>query len=236
MHGSTIIVTGAAGALGSALSLQAAAAGMNTVMLDCDRKALESSYDFIVAQNLPEPILYPLDLAGAGPEHFEEMMTAIQTEFGGLDALVHCAARFEGLTPLEQFSPAEWLIHMQVNLNAAWLMSSQALPLLRESDSASLIFMLEDMARMQGAFWGPYGIAKHALRAMVHQFAAENGSAGLQILGINPGPMRSPLRSRAYHSENPETQPEPDRVAHCIMQLMNRESVVQGHFVDLAGD
>lgn len=236
MSGSTIIVTGAAGSLGSALSVRAVSAGMNTVMLDCDRKNLESAYDLIVEQGLPEPILYPLDLAGAGPEHYEEMMTAIATEFGGLDALVHCAARFEGLTPLEQVSPAEWLIQMQVNLNAAWLLSAQALPLLRESGSGNLFFMLEDMARVEGAYWGAYGVAKHALRAMVSQFAEETRSTGLQVLGINPGPMRSPLRSRAYHSENPAMQPGPEAAAERIMQLLSRDREPNGPFVDLMGD
>ena len=164
------------------------------------------------------------------------MLTAITDEFGGLDGLIHCAARFEGLTPLEQFDPSEWLMHMQVNLNSAWLLSAMALPLLRESGAGRLYFMLEDLRRMERAFWGPYGVAKHALRALACQFAAENRSSGVQVLGINPGPLRSALRSRAYHSENPSMQPDPDSAARKIIKLLAGSEVPDEIFVDLSGD
>jgi NAD(P)-dependent dehydrogenase (short-subunit alcohol dehydrogenase family) len=232
----TIIVTGAAGSLGTALSMKAASAGLNTVMLDCDQKGLDSAYDRITSAGLPEPALYPLDLAGAGPEHYEELLSTVAGEFGGLNAIVHCAARFGGLTPLEQFSPAEWLMHMQVNLNAAWLLSAQALPMLRDSGAGRLYFMLEDMARVEGAFWGAYGVSKHAIKALVSQLAAENSSSGVQVLGINPGPMRSQLRSSAYHSENPALQPDPEPVAQRIMELLSGAVTPGGNFVDLMSD
>jgi NAD(P)-dependent dehydrogenase (short-subunit alcohol dehydrogenase family) len=234
LDGTTIIVTGAAGSLGSALSMLAVSEGINTVMLDCDQKGLESAYDRITDAGLPDPALYPLDLAGAGPEHYEELLNTVVNEFGGLDGIVHCAARFEGLTPLEQVSPPEWLMQMQVNLNAAWLLSAQALPLLRESGAGRLYFMLEDMARVEGSFWGAYGVAKHALRALVCQFSAETGSSGVQVLGINPGPLRSQLRSRAYHSENPALQPNPEPVAQRIMDLLSGDVTPNGNFVDLS--
>lgn len=234
MDGRTIIVTGAGGSLGSALSLQAAKSGYNTVMLDCDRKGLETAYDRIEEAGLPDPALYPLDLAGAGPDDYQEMLSAVASEFGGLNALVHCAARFEGLTPLEQFNPSEWLMQIQVNLNAAWLLSALALPLLRDSGAGRLYFMLDDLARVEGAFWGAYGVAKHSLRALASQLSAENESMGVQVLGINPGPMRSALRSRAYHSENPATQRNPERVARRIIGLLTGSDVADGIFVDLA--
>jgi NAD(P)-dependent dehydrogenase (short-subunit alcohol dehydrogenase family) len=214
----------------------AAGEGYNTVMLDSDRKGLESVYDHIKEAGLPDPALYPLDLAGAGPEEYQQMLSAVSDEFGGLDALVHCAARFEGLTPLEQFNPSEWLMHMQVNLNAAWLLSAMALPLLRESGAGRLYFMLEDLDRVEGAFWGPYGVAKHSLRALASQFAAENGSSGVQVLGINPGPLRSALRSRAYHSENPAMQPDPEPTARRIIKLLAGSEVPDGVFIDLRSD
>ena len=234
MSGKTIIITGAAGGLGSALSRACAADGFNTVMLDCDRRGLEQAWDRITGEGLPEPALYPLDLLGAGTEHFDELLDNVTEEFGGLDALVHCAARFEGLTPLEQFSPPEWLASIQVNLNAAWLLSALSLPLLKQSESGRLYFMLEDMSKMNGAFWGAYGVSKNALMALVNQLAAECNSSGVQVLGINPGALRSALRSRAYHAENPGLQPNPETAALQIMQLLKGEVDPDGTFIDLS--
>ena len=233
MTAKTIIITGAAGGLGAALSRECLKAGFNTVMLDKDRRGLEKAWDEMTANEVAEPALYPLDLLGAGPEHFEELLEKVSGEFGGLDALVHCAARFDGLTPLEQFPPPEWLATIQVNLNAAWLLSAQSLPLLRKSAAGSLYFMLEDLPRMGRAFWGAYGVSKHALAALVSQFAAECHSSGVQVLGINPGVMRTAIRARSYHAENPQLQPTPEAAARKILGFLSRDSVPEGILVDL---
>lgn len=233
MKAKTIIVTGAAGGLGSALSTECVKSGFNTVMLDSDRRGLEAAWDGITAKGLAEPALYPMDLAGVGPDQIDELLEKVDEEYGGLDAVVHCAARFDGLTPLEQFSPPEWLATIQVNLNVAWLLSAMSLPLLRQSGAGSLYFLLEDLPKVQGAFWGAYGVSKHALSALVSQFAAENRTSGVQVLGINPGVMRTALRARSYHAENPELQPSAERAATEIMRLLIREVEPEAAFVDL---
>ena len=233
LKGKTILITGAAGGLGSALSVLCAAAACNTVMLDVDRKGLESTYDLMIEKGLTEPVLHPIDLASATPEHFEELVNALDSEFGGLDGLVHCAARFEGLRPLEQISPPEWLQQMQVNINICWLLSVSCLPLLRKSGAGNLYFILEDMDRMSGAFWGAYGVSKHALKALASQFAEECTSSGIQVLGINPGPMRTPIRASAYHGEDPGLQQEPETAATKILEFLTGERIPGTVFVDL---
>ena len=229
----TVLITGAAGGLGGALSYRCAQAGFNTVMLDSNRKGLSSAWDAIVDEGLPEPALHPLDLATAGPEQFDQLLDALKSEFGGLDAVVHCAAGFKGLRPLDQVPPHEWLQQIQVNLNAAWLLSSSCLPLLRLSPSSCLYFLLEDMQRMEGAFWGAYGVSKHALRALVSQFAQECASTGIQVLGINPGAMATPLRAEAYHAENPAKLPSPAKAAEKIMKLLSGHIIPAEVIVDL---
>ncbi|NNJ65484.1 MAG: SDR family NAD(P)-dependent oxidoreductase [Xanthomonadales bacterium] len=232
----TVLVTGAAGSLGGALARHCAAAGFHTVMLDSDRRALETAFDAMVDDGLAEPTLMPLDLATAGPEQFDEMSEAIGAQFGGLDALVHCAARFDGLTPLEHVAPPDWLANIQVNLNAAWLLSVHCLPLLRAAPSGRLIFLLEDLDKVGGAYWGPYGVSKHALKALAGQFAAELRKSSVRVLAVNPGPMRSPLRSRAYHSEPPDAQPAPDEAARRIVDLLQGEPEPESVVMDWPRD
>ena len=233
MSGKTILLTGAAGGLGSALSQISVQEGFNTVMLDCDLAGLEQVYDRITESGSPEPVLFPLDLATAGAEQFEAMTDAIEAEFGGLDAVVHCAAKFEGLTPLEHVSPPDWLAHMQVNLNAAWLLSVHCLPMLRQADAGCLYFMLEDLPKVEGAFWGVYGVGKHALSALVNQFSAELKTSSVQVLGISPGPMNSALRSCAYHSEPPDTQASPTVAAEQIMRYLQGKHVPEDVIIEL---
>lgn len=234
MQSKTVIVTGAAGGLGSVLSAAAVGSGWNVVMLDKDRKGLERAFDSIDVDAPGNPALFPMDLAGVTPDEVESMLSATVQEFGGVHALVHCAARFEHLSPLEHFDPAEWLMHMQVNLNAAWLLSAMSLPLIRESGGGKVVFLLEDLVKVAGPLWGAYGVAKHALRALTKSLAAECEASGIVVRGVNPGPLRSALRSRAYHSENPEEQPSPEKAAAEIVSFLEGCSTWPEVFVDLS--
>ena len=69
---------------------------------------------------------------------------------------------------------------------------------------------------------------------MAEQFAAECESSGIQVLGINTGPFRSPLRAQAFIAENPASQAPPEEAARRIMDLLKGERAASGAFVDLA--
>lgn len=233
MKTKTAIVTGAAGSLGSELSHKAVSAGWNVIMLDSNQPGLERAYDRIGEDGPGVATLYPMDLAGSSPELFGDLLGTVENEFGGLDAVVHCAARFESLTPVEHIQPQEWLMHMQVNLNAAWLLSAMAMPLLRTSLAGKLVFLLEDMDKVEGPLWGAYGVSKHALRALVNQLAQECEPGTVEVKGVNPGPMRSPIRARIYHSENPAGMPSPETAAAHIAAYLEGDEAWSEVFVDL---
>lgn len=220
MKKSTAIVTGAAGALGSELSLQLIQRGWSVVMLDKDRRGLEQAYDRIDEAASGAGLLYPMDLAGVTPDDLADFLQSVEAECGRLDAIVHCAVHFESLAPSEHIQPQDWLASMQVNLNAPWLLSAMALPLLRDSGNGKLVFLLEDLEKVKGALWGVYGVSKHALATLVNQLSLECRSSGVLVRGVDPGPMRSEVRARAYHAENPAQMPSPQYPALRIADFL----------------
>jgi NAD(P)-dependent dehydrogenase (short-subunit alcohol dehydrogenase family) len=224
LAGKTILITGAAGGLGSALALQCAAAGADLILLDKNRRALGVLSDSIVEQGGAVPALYPMNLAGAGLQDFHDLADIITAEFGSLYALIHCALDFEGLQPLEQIEPHRWLESMQVAVNAPWLLSCVCLPLLRESENARLLFLLDDIEMVTSAYWGAYGVGKSALTGLVRQFDEELSNTTIGVHGINPGAMRTDFRATVYHAENPQQQPEPGIAAGKIVELLSAES------------
>ncbi len=228
------MITGAAGALGSELALLCAGASWDTVLLDQNQQKLEKVYDRIEKAGGSEPSMVVMDLAAMGPQQCREVSDALETGPGRLDALIHCAVSFEGLQPLEQVQPQDWLRQIQVNLNAPWLLSAFCLPLLRQSPQASLYFISEDMDLMSAAYWGAYGVSKHGINALASQFAAELGNTNIQVLALNPGAMRSPLRAKVYHSENPGTLEMPLSVAKKILGLMERSLQANSFELSLA--
>ena len=220
LAGKTILITGAAGGLGSALALQCASLGADLVLLDKNRRGLGELSDRITSQGSTSPGLYPLDLAGAGPAEFDDLLQTLGSEFGGLYALVHCALDFDGLQPLDQVAPQDWLRSMQVNVNAPWLLSSTVLPLLKKSENGRLFFILDDLEAVTGAYWGAYGTGKAALTGLVRQFDEMLSNTTIFVRGINPGVMRTGLRAKIYQAENPLDQPQPEIAAARIAAML----------------
>ncbi|WP_191621280.1 SDR family NAD(P)-dependent oxidoreductase [Marinihelvus fidelis] len=211
-HVKTVLITGAAGGLGRSLALACAKQGMQLVVLDKDRRGLAGLCDEIECSGAPAPGVCEYDLVALGPDQCDELVSGIVEAYGQLDGLVHCATRFDGLQPLDQVAGDAWLGHMQVNLNAPWLLTRTALPALRDQGGA-VVFAINDDAARGKAYWGPYGTSQSALQTMVTMLFEECEGTPCRVYGINPGPMRTGVRAKAFHTEDPSSVPSPDRAA-----------------------
>jgi len=205
MQGRVVLVVGACGGLGQAAALALARAGASLILLGRKVPKLGRIYDAVTAAG-GQALLYPLDLEGAGPEDFAELAARIESEYGRLDGLLHCAAHFVGLTPLELTDPGELARAVHVNLTARCWLTQACLPLLRKAEEATVVFAL-DMKASAAAYWGGYGLAQAALAALVPMLQAELGDSGICVSGLMPGPLRTPLRARAFaedaHARDP---------------------------------
>src|SRR4051812_44600930 len=85
LGGKVILITGAAGGLGRALSLACARRGATVVIHGRTVRKLEALYDEIKDAGHPEPIILPMDLATAHAEDFANVASALQVETGRLD-------------------------------------------------------------------------------------------------------------------------------------------------------
>lgn len=231
-QGKVMLITGAAGGLGSALSMAAAVNGWQVVMLDKDKRGLERHYDAIVAAGGVEPCLQAIDLAMIGPADCQQLSAAMFDQFGGLDAAVHCAVSFQGLQPLDLIESDEWLRQVQVNVNAPWLISINLLPLLRSRDKSSLIFILDKQADTKG-LWGCYGVCKSAVKGLAIQFKSELARTNVRVHAIDPGPMRTALRSSVFHSENPWNVTSAEIKAKKLLSILEAEENSQDFHIYL---
>ena len=223
-----VLVSGAHGGLGSAAAVACARAGATVVLLGRKLPKLNRVYD-AVAQAGAEPLLYPLDLEGASPDDYAELADRLRAELGHLDGVLHCAVEFKGLTPLEHTDPAAFARVMHVNLTAPWWLSQACLPLLRQAQDAALVFALDDLERVSQPYWGAYGIAQHGLAAMVGMLHAELASSSVRVSALQPGPMRTGLRSRAYADDNDlQAREAADYADACVTLLSSAGATHRG--------
>lgn len=220
LAGRVVLVSGAHGGLGSAASLACARAGATVVLLGRKLPKLNRLYDALAAEG-PEPLLYPLDLEGAAPDDHAELAARIEAELGRLDGLLHCAAEFRGLTPLAHTDPADFARALHIGLTARWWLTQACLPLLSKSPGGSVVFAIDDLALTGKAFWGGYGIAQHGLATLVGMLQAELGADGPRISGLQPGPMRTTLRGRAYVADQDQDARDPSVYAAACVELLS---------------
>ncbi len=226
LEGRVVLVAGAHGALGQASALACADAGATVVLLGRKVPKLNRVYDAILRAG-GEALLYPLDLEGATPDDYAEMAERIGSGLGRLDGVLHCAAEFRGLTPLDNTDPAAFARALHVNVTARWWLTQACLPLLRRAEDSAVVFAIDEDAGRGLPYWGGYGIAQSALNTLMQTLHAELANSSVRVCGIAPGPMRTPLRAKVFVEEDASIARDASVIAPACVHLLSAAGVEQ---------
>ena len=234
LAGRTVMITGASGGFGRALSLACARAGASVILVGRNGAKLDRLYDEIEALGRAQPAIAVLDLATATATEYDRLAETVGKEFGKLDGLVHAAALLGDRTPLEQYDVPTWCRVLHVNLTAPFILTQVLLPSLRKSEDASLIFVSSGVVHHPRAFWGAYAVSKAGLEAIRSMLSQElEGERNIRVNSINPGRMRTPMRAAAYPAEDPNTLPSPASVADPFLYLLSSQGrEIDGRYFD----
>lgn len=217
LAGRYALVTGATRGIGQATSLALAEAGAHIVAIGRTTGALEELDDAIVKAG-STATLVPLDMKDG--EGIDRLGGALYERFGKLDIFVGNAGVLGPMTPLAQIDPKEWDDTLAVNLTANWRLVRSLDPLLRLSTAGRAVLVSSGAAHKARAYWGPYSITKAAVEVLARTWAAEvMNISNLKVNLINPGPIRTRMRAKAFPSEDPNTLPAPEEVAAAILAL-----------------
>jgi NAD(P)-dependent dehydrogenase (short-subunit alcohol dehydrogenase family) len=222
LAGRTYLVSGAAGAIGSALAIALGRAGASVVLLDRNERGLDVTYDRIEQDDAPQPAKLVLDLATAGVPQYDELAEVIEQEMGRLDGIVHTAFEPGTLTPLDQYPLETWNRALLVNLNAPYLLTRSCLPLLLRAQDATVTFTTSDVARQGKAYWGAYCVTGFALEGLAQVWADElEANTPVRVNTIDPGAVQSHMRSRFYPGETAATIASADSVVPAYLYLLS---------------
>lgn len=236
LKGRVILVTGAGQGLGRAAALAYARHGATVILLGRTVNKLEQVYDEIVAAGGAQPAIFPMDLGAAFDSDFEAMAQAIGYQLGRLDGILHCAARFEALTPQHLDSLADWLTQFRVNAAAPAAINRACAQYLQAADRAAVILVGESHGHEPKAYWGGFAVSKAALEAYFKVQADEWSEAPMRINLLIPGPIHSPQRARTHPGEDKSRLPQPDDLVPDLLYLMGTDSAgVRGQIVSRGG-
>ncbi len=220
-----VLITGASDGIGKALALHIAALGARLVLHGRNSGKLEAVYDEIEAiDGAPRPSIAVLDFASANSESYTSLAASIEQEFGRLDGLVLNASILGERFSIEQYDAVLWQRVMHVNVTSAFATTQVLLPLLHESNDASVIFSSSSVGRKGRAFWGAYAVSKFAIEGLCQVLADEQRHTSLRANCVNPGATRTSMRQQAFPAEDRSKIKAPEEVLAPYVYLLGPDS------------
>lgn len=234
LKGRVILVTGCGDGIGRAAAINYALHGATVVLHGRSINKLEIIYDEIEALGAPQPAILPLQLSSASAHDYDTLFHTLDKQFGRLDGILHNAGILGERVTLENYPAEVWDDVLNVNLRAPFVLTQALLPLLKRSDSASIIFTSSGVGRDARAEWGAYSVSKFGVEALSQIFAREFADHdNIRFNCINPGGTRTAMRAKAYPSEDPKTLPTPEDIMPAYLYLMGKDShTVTGESID----
>ncbi|GLP94918.1 YciK family oxidoreductase [Paraferrimonas sedimenticola] len=224
LTGKTILITGAGDGIGRQAAKSFAEHGATVILLGKTTAKLEAVYDEIVEAGYPQPAIVPMDLKGAEESHYQGLAETIESQFKGLDGLLHNASLLGTLGPFEHISLEQFDEVMQVNLRSQFMLTKALLPVLKQADKASIVFTSSGVGKKGRAYWGSYAISKFATEGMMQTLADELDGSNLRANSINPGATRTSMRASAFPAEDPMTLPTAADLMPAYLYLMSDAS------------
>lgn len=216
LEGRLALITGASRGFGAAIAERFAEEGAKLILVARTTGGLEEVDDRVRAAG-SEATLVPQDLTKW--EAIDELGGALAQRFGHLDILVGNAAELGPLSPLAHTDPKTFERSIDLLAITNYRLIRSFDPLLRASSAGRAIFVTSDVAKTPKAYWGAYAAGKAALEAMVMTYAAETANTPIRVNLLDPGPMRTRLRGKAYPGENKDTLPLPKECADPVVDL-----------------
>ncbi|HVW48073.1 MAG TPA: SDR family NAD(P)-dependent oxidoreductase [Solirubrobacterales bacterium] len=174
-RGQTVVVTGAAGVIGTAVARRFVEEGASVLMVDRDREGLESLAGSLGAA------ARPLELDVTDPAAWEPVSAAER-----IDALAHCAGFIPSPRPSWELDPAEFDRIVRVNLHATYLAFTAVLPAMRRARAGWIVNLASIAGKEGNPGQAPYSAAKAGIIGMTKAIAKEVAEFGITVNALTP--------------------------------------------------
>jgi rhamnose utilization protein RhaD (predicted bifunctional aldolase and dehydrogenase)/NAD(P)-dependent dehydrogenase (short-subunit alcohol dehydrogenase family) len=187
LAGQIAVVTGAAGAIGAATAKAFAAAGAEVALLDVNLAAASGKADAIGPTALP----VPCDVTDAAS--VRAAFDQVAATFGGVDILVaNAGAASQGR--IGEVDEEVLRKSFELNFYGQQRVAQAAIKImLAQGTGGCLLFNVSKQAVNPGPNFGPYGVPKAALLALMRQYALDYGADGIRANAVNADRIRSGL-------------------------------------------
>ena len=223
------IITGAASGLGLAAAKRLAQEGATVVMVDINAEQVEAA-----AAQILDASFVAMDVSDGAA--WQQLVDEVVARHGHLDVLMN-AAGVVRLASIEDTTEEIWRLVNSVGTDGTFYGCQQALRVMKEAGSGSIINMCSTASIQGGPRIFAYAASKSAIRGMTKSIACLSAQQGYGVRcnSIHPGNIETPMLANVratVAAADPEAaagmdqiwRGEPDDVASLVLYLASDES------------
>ncbi|TKT86568.1 SDR family NAD(P)-dependent oxidoreductase [Dyadobacter frigoris] len=204
-----VILTGAAGGIGSATANKFAEEGYKVVLCDIDKTGLYALSESLDQKYGTECLLLPGDLSDA--VYLESIAGKTVEKWGRIDVLVNNAA-WRTIESLRTIQIHNWEKTLKICLTAPAFLTKWVTSLMEHKQIGGVIINVTSMMSERPSGTSPaYVAAKGALESLIRESAVTYGRSGIRVVGVAPGFIETEL-------SNDYTSPDGQNISDRIIQ------------------
>jgi len=212
---SVVIVTGASGNLGLAVSQAFHQAGARLVLVDksaerlarLDRGPLSNGHHLAQGIDVNDPA------------SVREMGEEVVRRLGRIDVLVNTVGGYQAGTPVHETPLDVWDRMMSLNARTAFIVSQAVVPQMLRQGSGKIINIAARPGLVGAANAAAYSASKSAVIRVTESLAAELRESGINVNCIVPGTLDTPQNREAMPNAEIRRWVAPESLADVILFL-----------------
>ncbi len=201
LNGQVVLVTGAAGGIGSSIAEHFVAAGAAVALLDRAGQPLSQLEARLQALG-GQVLAVPADITDS-----DQVLGAVQTavaHFGGLTTLVNAVGLLrQGL--VDEMLESDWDDLMAVNVKGVFLACKYAVPAIKAAGGGSITNLSSVSAFVGSSGSFAYSASKGAVLSLTFGLAQELAPFGIRVNAVCPGWVDAGFTHQAMKSANDPT-------------------------------
>ncbi|MGW1841357.1 SDR family NAD(P)-dependent oxidoreductase [Streptomyces sp. NPDC001966] len=199
LTGRAALITGAARGMGRAHALTLAGRGARVALADLDAAELAETAA-VVEEAGGEAHTFTTDITSR--EGAEALVESAAAALGGLDILVHNAGLMFSMTGLADTDDADFDRLLAVNVRAPLYLTRAALPHLRRSAAARVVFVSSQWGQVPDGHSYGYMVSKAGQLGLMKTLAKEFAAERITVNAVTPGAVAT----RMVPAENYEAE------------------------------